>query len=497
MNQMELSLVLKHKRIIGLPPGQARVTALLNDSRKVEPGACFIAIAGHTFDGHTALKEVIARGAGMLVVERLPEGLDVSGVCVLMVPSTFRAQAILANHFFHQPSTQLNVVAVTGTNGKTTTSNIISALLTTLGHKTGLLGTLYYKVDQTYYQAINTTPDAFRLQGLFKEMVDTGCQDAIIEASSHALALGRIWYTDVDCAIFTNISREHLDFHQSMDHYAYAKSLLFAHLGQTFKHGHPKLAILNADDAYCETMAQATGAEVVTYSLHDANATVFADHIVALPQGMAFHLHEDETSYEVILPMFGTYNVANYLAAYLCLRLFYGYSAAAILEATAAFEGVKGRMQLINKGQDFQVIVDFAHSPDALENVMAELAAHKQGRLIALMGHSGGNRDSGMRPDLGDILFKYADHVVLTADNPRHEDVRKICLEMLQDHREKPYNIIEDRQEAIRFVLGLARSRDTLLFAGKGGEPYQVIGDDYVPYDEVEFVRQVLTEIRR
>lgn len=492
MNQINLLSVINNKQVYGKAATSQTVTALVNDHRKIENGACFIAIKGQNFDGHSVLKEAIEAGAKILVVEDLPAELPSDQVVWVKVPSTYRAQAILANHYYQEPSVKLDLVAVTGTNGKTTTTTMISELLTILGHRTGLIGTLHYKVDQTYYPAINTTPDALKLQGLFKEMVDRGCDDAIIEASSHALALGRIWYTDVDCAIFTNISREHLDFHKTMDHYAYAKSLLFAHLGERFVKGQAKLAIINADDAYADTMMQASGAEVATYSLKDSKATVYAHSIESLDAGIRFVLQFQGKDYQIQLPMLGSYNVANYAAAFLCLALYYHFSVEDILQATTKFKGVRGRMQMIDEGQDYQVIVDFAHTPDALENVLIDLEKHKRGRLITLMGHSGGNRDSGMRPDLGDILFKYSDWVVLTADNPRHENVTKICQEMRQNHEEKPYTIIEDRQEAIAFILDHAQSNDTILFAGKGGEPYQVIGDDYVPFDEIEIVREIL-----
>ena len=496
MDQRGLLTVLKNKQLYGKAPGHELVTSLVNNSKKVQKGSCFIAIKGQQFDGHSVLDQVIKDGAEMIIVETIPQTLDLTNVVCVKVESTFRTQAILANHYFNQPTTKLNLVAVTGTNGKTTTSTMISDLLMHLGHKTGLIGTLHYKVDQTYYPAVNTTPDAYRLQELFAEMVDVGCQDAVIEASSHALALGRISYTDVDCAIFTNLTREHLDFHQTMDNYACAKSLLFAHLGQSFKDGRPKLAIINADDPYGQVMGQATSAELASYSLEDSNASVYGHSIQHLDQGLEFTMVYQNQSYRVQLPMLGNYNVSNYLAAFLCLALYYELSVEEILAATKKFEGVTGRMQMVDEGQDYQVIVDFAHTPDALENLLKNLSETCKGRLVVMMGHSGGNRDSGMRPDLGDILFKYADWVVLTADNPRHEDVGKICNEMRRDHSEKDYHIIEDRHEAIQYIIDHAQTNDTIVFAGKGGEPYQVIGDDYLPFDEIEIVTNLIKKAK-
>lgn len=496
MNQIELLKVLRNKKIIGKLPSHQTVVNLVNDHRLVEADSCFVAIQGENFNGHDVVKEVVEAGASIVVLETLPKNIELDRATYVLVDSTIRSQAILANQFFNQPSQRLNLVAVTGTNGKTTTTTMISELLEILGHKTGLIGTLHYKVDQTYQPAINTTPESLKMQSLFKQMLEHDCQDAIIEASSHALALGRVWYTDVDCAIFTNLSREHLDFHKSIENYAYSKSLLFAQLGQSFSKGKAKLAIVNIDDEYAETMIQASSADLATYSLENPSATAYGHSIEVMEQGLRFQLDFQAETYSLELPMLGTYNVANYLAAFLCLSLYYGYQPEEILQATKSFSGVRGRMQVIDEGQDFRVIVDFAHTPDALENVLYNLSKSKQGRLIVMMGHSGGNRDSGMRPELGDILFKYGDFVVLTADNPRHEDVTKICLEILGNHDKKEYKIILDRQEAIEYIIDHAQRDDTIVFAGKGGEPYQVIGDEYVPFDEIEFVTNYIAKKR-
>lgn len=491
----ELFSVLLDAEYYGADYTALQLVSIANDTRKVTADSCFIAIKGETFDGHSAIQQVIQQGAKAIVLEQLPSNWqDYPEVTFVKVRSTFRAQAILANQFYDTPSQKLNLIAVTGTNGKTTTSSMISDLLMALGHKTGLVGTIHYKVDQTYYPAVNTTPNAFELQKLYADMVEAGCEDAIIEASSHALSLGRIWYSDVDCAIFTNLTREHLDFHKSMDNYAYAKSLLFAQLGQQFHRHKPRLAIVNQDDPYHEIMIQATAADVLTYSLKNPSATAYASDIRGEQGRLTFTLHFEQAEYLVSLPMLGEYNVANYLAAFLCLARYYGYSVEELLGATKQFEGVAGRMQSIDEGQTFTAIVDFAHTPDALERVLAELASHKKKRLIVLVGHSGGNRDSGARPEIGDLLFNYADEIVFTADNPRFEPIPKIVAELVGTHQEKPYTIIEDRESAIRYSVEQAEAEDVVLFAGKGGEAYQVIGDEYVPYNEVETVQQAIRQ---
>ena len=500
MNQLELLSPIRSYRIYDQANKlQEEVTTLVNDTRQVIPGSCFIAIRGEHFDGHSAIAEVIESGASLVIVEEKPENVEElsTQATIIVVPSTFRAQAVLSNQFYGEPSTKLNLVAITGTNGKTTTANMINDLLESLERKTGMIGTMHYKVDQTYYPAVNTTPNSMVLQGLFNEMVEADVTDAVIEASSHALQLGRLWCTDVDCAVFTNLTREHIDFHKTMENYAYAKSLLFSQLGQKTHKGKVKLAVLNDDDEYASVMAQATSAEIVTYSLVNPNATAFSDNIRLLDNQTTFTLHVYDKEFEVAIPMLGTYNISNYMAAFLVMHEYYGYDPETIIEATNKhFEGVSGRMEVIEAETDFEVVVDFAHTPDALENVLLELNRFKKGRIITLFGHSGGNRDSGARPELGDILFKYSDEIVFTADNPRFEDVTSICQMMIQDHDEKPYTIIEKREEAVKFALELARENDIVLFAGKGGEPYQIIGDEKIPYNEAEYIKQQLETMR-
>ncbi|UUX34003.1 UDP-N-acetylmuramoyl-L-alanyl-D-glutamate--2,6-diaminopimelate ligase [Fundicoccus culcitae] len=492
----QLIKVLGDYQLFGQPLDElANIDTLINDSRQAQTNSCFIAIKGENFDGHQAIEAVVAQGTQLLIVEKWEDAWLKLEASFILVPSTYRAQAILANQFYGEPTTKMNVVAVTGTNGKTTTSSIISDLLNVLGHKTGLIGTIHYKVDQTYYPAVNTTPNALRLQELFSEMVEVGVKDAIIEASSHALALGRLWYTDVDCAIFTNITREHLDFHKTMEAYTYAKSLLFAQLGQKFNDGKPRLAILNADDDHSPIMAQATGANIVTYSLSDSKATAYMTEFHSGVGTIDFKFVYHQTEYAVQLPMLGEYNISNYLAAFLCLVTFYQFEPEAVVNATTSFKGVSGRMQAINRGQNFTAIVDFAHTPDAIEHVLKELTRKKKQRLIVLFGHSGGNRDSQARPEIGDILFEYADYIVFTADNPRFEPVAKICRELIQNHTEKPYTIIEDRKEAIQHAVQEAKVDDIILFAGKGGESYQVIGNENVPYNEAETVTATIDDL--
>lgn len=496
MKIRELIDSLVNYQVLGDLKLDKELLGLTNDSRNINRGDAFVAIRGQRFDGHDVLEQVIGRGVYLVVAEEYTskqiELAEDKGVTLLKVPSTFRAQAILANQYFDQPTCSLNVVAVTGTNGKTTTSHFISQLLELWGRKTGVIGTLHYKIGDRTLSAVNTTPEALTLQRYFKEMVEEGCQDAVIEASSHALALGRLWYTDIDCAIFTNLTREHLDFHQTMDKYANAKSLLFAQLGQQFHQGKARMAILNIDDPYYEIMSQATAADILTYSMVDPQATVYADQVEHVANGLNFKLHFNGQSYSLHLPFLGQYNIMNYLAAFLCLVYYYECPVQELLDLSRHLKGVTGRMQVIDEGQPYTVVADFAHTPDALRNVLKELKSQTKKRLMVLFGHSGGNRDSAARPELGDILFEWADQIILTADNPRYEPVQKIVTELVGPHKEKPYMMIEDREAAINHLINQAQTGDTLLFAGKAGETYQVIGDEYIPYDEIALIKKAI-----
>lgn len=494
MKQSELILPIYNYEIIKDTYLDQEVSIFTNDSRKIIDGAAFIAIRGENFDGHQVLAQVTQQGARMVFVEEVPENIDEIGGTIVKVPSTYRLQAILANQFYDQPSNKLEVIAVTGTNGKTTTTTMISQTLETLGHKTGLIGTIHNKVGSRIIPTVNTTPDAVALQHLFNEMVGEGCQDVLLEASSHALALGRLAYTAVDCAIFTNISREHLDFHKTMEEYTHAKSLLFSQLGQRFHRGRASLAILNLDDEHWEQMAMVTSADILTYSIEDSTATAYAHTIKNIEGETHFVIDYRRQSYPTSIPMRGVYNIYNYLAAFLCIVGYYGYTPEEMINAFKKFQGVTGRMQSIQEGQDFEVIVDFAHTTDALERVLSDISESmgENQRLVVLMGHSGGNRDSEARPELGDILFKYADHIVFTADNPRYESVDKIVKEMIGTNQNKPYEIIEDRIEAINHTIQKAQVEDLIVFVGKGGEPYQVIEDQYIPYDEVQVVTEAI-----
>ena len=321
-----------------------------------------------------------------------------------------------------------------------------------------------------------------------QKVKEIGGDTCIMEVSSHALQLGRVWGIDYNVAVFTNLTHEHLDLHKTMENYAHAKSLLFSQLGNHSKNGKPRVAILNRDEEHYEQFAYSTPCEVISYGFSE-KADIRATNVQTNGATTSFTVTMNGQELPVVIPMIGLFNVYNVLAAF-AVAVVNGISLERAVSRMKRFPGVGGRMQLIQQGQPFQVIIDFAHTPDGLQNVLETLEKVKVNRVITIMGHSGGNRDSSMRPELGEIAFDKSDYVILTADNPRNEPLEKIYAEILAGRKDEKtaYECIDNRESAVKRALEIAQEGDILLFAGKGVEPYQVIGDEYIPYNEVETV---------
>ena len=348
------------------------------------------------------------------------------------------------------------------------------------------------KIGEERIETRNTTPEILTVHETLQKVKEIGGDTCIMEVSSHALQLGRVWGIDYNVAVFTNLTHEHLDLHKTMENYAHAKSLLFSQLGNHSKNGKPRVAILNSDEEHYEQFAYSTPCEVVSYGF-DENADIRATDIQTNGAMTSFNVTMNGKQLPVSIPMIGLFNVYNVLAAF-AVAVINGISLERAVELMKRFPGVGGRMQMIQQGQPFQVIIDFAHTPDGLENVLMTLEKVKMNRVITIMGHSGGNRDSSMRPELGEIAFEKSDYVILTADNPRHEPLEEIYKGILSGRKNEKiaYECIDDRIEAVKRALEIAQEGDILLFAGKGVEPYQVIGDEYIPYNEVETVIECL-----
>lgn len=463
------------------------------DSRDIKKGTAFICIKGSQVDGHAFTNSAEANGASLIIASE-----DVSdkikNTPIIYVKDTLKVMGLLSNILYGCPSENLFMVGITGTNGKTTTSYLVNHIFECQGMKTGIIGTIHHKIGNKIITTKNTTPVSVTLQGLLRDMVSESCDACVMEVSSHALALDRVLGCDFDTAVFTNLSHEHLDLHKTMENYARTKELLFTQLGHSLKNGKLKTAILNIDDSHSKQFISHTPVEVITYGINNSDADFYADNISFNDWKMNFDLHFLGNVYNIETHLIGIFNVYNVLAS-ICSAYTKGVSIEASLKALRSFSGVPGRMEMVHTDRNYKIIIDFAHTPDGLLNVLETLKPVSHNRIITLIGHSGGNRDSSMRPDLGRIALENSDEVIFTADNPRNESISHIVSGLVSNCNKTNYTVIEDRKEAIKHALKIAGKGDIVLLAGKGVEPYQVIGTDYLPYSEIDTVREILDRL--
>ena len=463
------------------------ITSIENDHRKVQKGSLFVCIKGYTVDGHHFAESAVKSGAVAVLAERPLE----LAVPVITVKDTLRAIAVLADVFYGQPTQQLHLIGITGTNGKTTTSHLIEKIFADHGQKTGLIGTMYTKIADKTIETKNTTPESLTLQKTFRQMVEEGVEMAVMEVSSHALDLGRVHRCDYDVAVFTNLTQDHLDYHKTMEEYKRAKSLLFSQLGNSFNLKKPKFAILNADDPASELFKKSTAAHVYTYGI-DHPADIQAVNIEMTTTGTGFDLLVGKDKYPVHLQLLGKFSVYNVLAAISAALV----SGIPVLEAIASIEkvnGVAGRFELVKAGQDFTVIVDYAHTPDSLENVLKTIEHFAKKKVFVVVG-CGGDRDRTKRPLMAQIACRYATNPIFTSDNPRSEDPMAILKEMEAGVQGEDYLVIPDRKEAINYAVKQAETGDVVLIAGKGHETYQIIGNEVHDFDDRLVARGAIEE---
>jgi UDP-N-acetylmuramoyl-L-alanyl-D-glutamate--2,6-diaminopimelate ligase len=475
-------LKLQHllKNILPFPPDMEEnpeITSIENDNRKVQQGSLFICIKGFTVDGHDFAEAAVKNGAVAILAERK---LEVS-VPVLVVKNTKRAMAILADTFYGQPSRSFHLIGITGTNGKTTVSHLIEKIFSDAGQNTGLIGTMYTKIGNKISEVKNTTPESLTLQKTFKKMAEEKVETTVMEVSSHALVEGRVHGSDFNVAVFTNLTQDHLDFHQTMVEYRHAKGLLFAQLGNTFDHTNPKYAVLNADDAASDEYIKATAAHIFTYGI-DRKADIQATNIHMGAGGTTFDLISPHGIHKVQIQLVGKFSVYNVLAS-IAAALVSGLSLDSILSTLETIKGVAGRFELVDEGQDFSVIVDYSHTPDSLENALSTIKQFAQKRVFVVVG-CGGDRDRTKRPLMANIACLHATDAIFTSDNPRSEDPASIIKEMEAGVKGGKYISILDRKEAIQYAVQQARSGDVILIAGKGHETYQQIADQIYDFDD-------------
>ena len=467
---------------------EKEITDITADSRVVEPGSLFICLRGATVDGHSYLAKAVEAGAVVALVEEIPAEIP-AGVTLLQVEDTRKAMEIVTPYFYDYPGKKLRMVGVTGTNGKTTSTNIIRRVLMEAGHKVGLIGTINVMIGEESIEAHNTTPDVVDLQKFLHRMVEAGCSYAVMEVSSHALALNRVAGIEFDTAVLTNITEDHLDFHKTMEAYRDAKSLLFEHLAEGEKQN--KSAVFNADDPASAVIEKRTRVPFLTYGM-GADNDIYPLAYQVEAKEMFLKLHTPAGVMDLHLKITGKFNVYNVMCAVGAL-LEEKVAFDTIVKVLDGFEGVPGRFQLVEAGQPYTVIVDYAHTPDGLENVLNTARLITEGRLWAVFG-CGGDRDNKKRPIMGDIALKLADDVVVTSDNPRTEDPEKIIDQIevaLKDVPEgKTVTRITDRRKAIEYALAHAKDNDVIMIAGKGHETYQILKTGTIHFDD----REVVTE---
>ena len=452
------------------------------DSRRVTPGSLFVAVSGFAADGNRFIPMALEKGAVAVVTAKKPE----ADVPYILVESDRLALAMLGVNFFGAPAESMTMVGVTGTNGKTSSTLLLKHVLEqTRGAKVGLIGTMYNMIGQEELPTERTTPESFELQRLFARMRDAGCTHVVMEVSSHAIALERVGGITYDAAAFTNLTEDHLDFHKTMEAYCDTKAQLFARC---------RRAVANADDPWCARMTSQAACPVLTTSVH-GQGDLTASDVTLRPNGVTFTAAYGQVSVPVTLPIPGKFTVYNALTV-LGLSLQLGISLGEAAAALATAPGVKGRVEVVpTPGKPYTVLIDYAHTPDGLENVLSSVRGYCKGRLIAVFG-CGGDRDPIKRPIMGRIGTELADIAVITSDNPRTEDpmaiIRDICVGA--DETGKHYEVICDRRQAIEYALTIGREEDIIILAGKGHETYQEICGVKHHLDEREEVARILEE---
>ncbi len=471
--------------------GDVDICGVTYDSRKVQNGWLFAALRGNATDGHRFISQAVKAGASALLVEDAVPPEAAAGAAVIRVPDSRKAMAAAAAAVYGYPTRDLLVFAVTGTNGKTSTTHLIASILKKAGLKPGIIGTLGAMIGDDWVSVPHTTPESSDLQELFARMRDAGVKAVAMEASSHAIAQSRMDGVEVDTAVFTNLTQDHLDFHRTMEAYFGVKAELFTRFADGTKKSFT--SVVNLDDPWGrERLAPIAHGQVITYGMAP-DAVCHACTPRSGPSGICFALQCPSGSCKVHLRLGGLFNVHNALAAAAaCLGR--GIPLEAVREGLEAVPGVPGRFELVHAGQDFTVVVDYAHTPDGLENVLASARKLTLGRVIAVFG-CGGDRDRGKRPIMGGIASRMADVPVLTSDNPRTEKPEDIARDVIQGipAAERDKVLVElDRREAIRLACREATAGDVVVIAGKGHETYQIFADRTIDFDDRQVVREVL-----
>lgn len=478
---MKLHELIKNLSIIEMnADAELEISGVSYDSRKTEKGDMFVAIRGFEADGHKFIPKAVENGAAVILCEEKPS----CDIPYVLVSDSRYGLAIVSRDFFGDPASEMTMIGITGTSGKTSSSYLIKHMLESkLDAKVGLIGTNGNMIGDEFLHTEHTTPESYELHKLFRHMADSGCTHVVMEVSSHSLTLERVAGIHFDVALYTNLSQDHLDFHGTMEEYAAAKRKLFSMCS---------IGCFNLDDAWADFMRDGASCRTMTFSTEKNEADLVAKDIRLTADGVRFaSVSGDEISMTKLgIPgMFSVYNALGTMSVGLAL----GLSLADCSDAMSSAKGVKGRLEIVPTGRDFSVVIDYSHKPDALEKVLKTLKPVTRGRLIALFG-CGGDRDKLKRPIMGRIAADNADLVVVTSDNPRTEDPDEIIREIVAGMKDKrtPTKVICDRREAIAWAIDNAAPGDVLLLAGKGHEDYQVVGHEKHHMDEREIVADCL-----
>jgi UDP-N-acetylmuramyl-tripeptide synthetase len=474
---------------------EKRIDAVVYDSRKAVPGCLFICLTGAKTDGHNYVEQAYKQGAVAVIAEKAVPSLP--GLTIVQVIDTRRAMQLVAPYFFDYPGRKLRMIGVTGTNGKTTTTYLLKSMLEHAGHKVGLLGTIQVLIGSRSLPISNTTPDVIDLQEMLALMVAEGMEYVVMEVSSHALALGRVAGCEYDVGVFTNLTRDHLDFHITFEDYLAAKAKLFDMLSSEDNVKTGKTAIINSDDPASTVILEHCRSRTITYSV-ERPADLQGKDIDVRANGVYFQL-SGISSLSLNLKITGIFNVYNVLGA-IGAALAEGIDPGIIKEALEKFQSVPGRFELVDEGQPFAVIVDYAHTPDGLENILRTAKQFTRGRMIVVFG-CGGDRDRTKRPIMGRLAADYGDIVIATSDNPRSEEPGAILAEIEVGIKDglaagKTYEMHVNRREAIGRALQLASAGDTVIIAGKGHETYQILKNGTIPFDDREISREMIREMK-
>ena len=473
---MKLSELLKNADVKN-SFADCEIVDVTQDSRLVEEGFLFVCIKGNTFDGHSVAKEMLEKGARAVVCER-----DLGLENQIVVSDTREAYSVICANYFSNPAKKLKLIGLTGTNGKTTTTFLIKQILEGAGKRVGLIGTVQNMVCNEVYPAKYTTPDAYELQRLFSLMVKADCEYCVMEVSSQALAQGRVNGLHFEIGAFTNLTQDHLDYHKTWENYFNSKRILFEN---------SSIAVTNADDENGLKIVSGLNCKVVSYAVNTNNADYVAKNVKFKSNGVEYEL-VSELIGRVNCPIPGRFSVYNSLCA-ASIALTLGISFEEVLTAISKSNGVKGRIEVVPTDTDYTVIIDYAHSPDGLENIISSLREIAKKRIVTVFG-CGGDRDRTKRPIMGKIAAELSDFCVVTSDNPRSENPSKIIEDILEGIKgvSTPYVVVENRREAIKWALEHAEKDDIILLAGKGHETYQILPTGTIHFDEREVVADIL-----